>query len=275
MAVTISGALRASQLEAVDARALLRHMLGVGDAHLIAHSGQMLTDDQSRSFSALAARRRAGEPVAYITGLREFFSLEFKVTPAVLIPRTETELLVEFALEHIAPDAACRLLDLGTGSGCIAISIAKHRPRAEVLAVDASATALEVARRNAQRHAVANLELMHGNWFGTLAGQRFDLIVTNPPYVAAGDPHLTQGDLRFEPETALAAGADGLECLRRIVTHAPRYLKPGGWLACEHGYDQSSRCRDLLAGAGFTRIFSRADVTGIERISGGQREEES
>ncbi len=269
---TIAQALAAAQraLDGIDARALLRHALGVSDAHLIAHPAQALTDAQSELFSALVARRSAGEPVAYITGHGEFFSLELKVTPAVLIPRPETERLVEFALERIASDGACRVLDLGTGNGCIAISIAKHRLLARVIAVDNSAAALAVARDNAQWHAVANLELLESDWFGALAGQRFDAIVANPPYVAAGDLHLKQGDLRFEPATALAAGADGLDCIRLIVASAPQYLNHGGWLAFEHGYDQAARCRELLAQAGFSDVFSRTDLAGIERVSGGQ-----
>lgn len=266
---TIARALAASRLDPVDARALLRHVLGISDAHLIAHSGQALSDAQCERFAALAARRSAGEPVAYIVGAREFFSLEFKVTPAVLIPRPETEALVEFALERIAPDSVQRVLDLGTGCGCIAISIAWHRPHAQVVAVDRSAAALAVARENAQRHAVTNLEFTASDWFGALAGRKFDLIVANPPYIAAGDPHLAQGDLRFEPRSALIGGADGLDCVRSIIASAPQYLGGGGWLAFEHGYDQAARCRELLAEAGFGQVFSRADLAGIERVSGG------
>jgi len=271
MPLTIAQALATAQLDRGDARALLRHALGVSDAYLIAHSAQVLTDAQSELCAALIARRSAGEPVAYIVGAREFFSLEFKVTPAVLIPRPETELLVEFALERIASNRRQRVLDLGTGSGCIAITIAKHRPHAQVVAVDRSSAALEIARENAARHAVANLELAVSDWFGALAGQRYDLIVSNPPYVAAGDPHLTQGDLRFEPAAALAAGTDGLDGFRLIVASAPQYLSGGGWLAFEHGHDQAARCRELLAAAGFREIFSRADLADLERVSGGMR----
>lgn len=267
---TIGEVLVAARLDPVDSRALLRHALGVSDAYLIAHSAQTLTDAQSELCAALAARRSAGEPVAYIVGAREFFSLEFKVTPAVLIPRPETEALVEFALERIAPDSVQRVLELGTGSGCIAISIAKHRPYARVVAVDHSAAALAVARDNAKLHAVTNLQLSASDWFSALAGQRFDLIVSNPPYVAAGDPHLRQGDLRFEPAAALAAGSDGLDCIRLIIAAAPQYLACGGWLAFEHGRDQAAQCRELLAHAGFGEMFSRTDLAGIERMSGGQ-----
>lgn len=269
MSFTITHALTEARLDPVDARALLRHVLAVDDAYLITHSGQALSEAQRARFAALAARRSAGEPVAYIVGAREFFSLEFKVTPAVLIPRPETEALVEFALERIAPDSVQSVLDLGTGSGCIAISIARHRPHAQIVAVDSSPAALAVARENVRRHGVTNLEVTASDWFSALAGRKFDLIVANPPYIAASDPHLAQGDLRFEPPGALAAGADGLGCVRLIIGSAPQYLRGGGWLAFEHGYDQAARCRELLAEAGFGEVFSRADLAGIERISGG------
>ena len=295
---TIAQALDSARLDPVDARTLLRHVLGVDEAYLIAHSGQTLTAVQSELFSALVARRSAGEPVAYISGQREFFGLGFKVTPAVLIPRPETELLVEFALERIAPDKLCRVLDLGTGSGCIAVSIARHRPRARVVAVDSSTAALAVARDNAQRllgglaitpfplqregwdggedagGAEVNsgrVELVPSDWFSALAERQFDLIVANPPYVAADDPHLKHGDLRCEPAAALAAGLDGLDCIRTIVAAAPHHLRDNGWLAFEHGYDQAARCRGMLTTAGFTAVFSRCDLAGNERVSGGQR----
>jgi len=269
MKTSLAQALAASALDAVDARVLMRHALGVGAAYLIAHASDALTPAQHEAFAALAARRRAGEPVAYITGAREFFALEFNVSPAVLIPRPETELLVEWALERIAPDAGARVLDLGTGSGCIAISIAHARPRAQVCAVDCSAASLDVARGNARRHAIGNVGFLHSNWFAALGAQRFDCIVSNPPYIAAGDAHLAEGDLRFEPAGALASGADGLDAIRLIVAQAPQTLQAGGWLAFEHGYDQAARCRRLLDEAGFTQVFSQRDLAGIERISGG------
>lgn len=268
---TIAQTLAAAQLDPVDARALLRHALGVDEAYLIVHSAQILSDAQSEFFAELAARRGAGEPVAYIVGRREFFSLEFKITPAVLIPRPETELLVEFVLDKVAPDGDSCILDLGTGSGCIAIGIAKQRPRAQVVGVDTSTAALAVARENSQRLAATNLELMQSDWFSALAGRCFDVIVANPPYVAAGDPHLTQGDLRFEPASALVGGADGLDCIRLIIASAQQFLGSGGWLAVEHGYDQAARCRRLLADAGYGEVFSRVDLAGIERVSGGRK----
>ena len=257
-------------IDIVDARVLLRHACGVDDAYLIAHADDKLSAEHSAAFAALVARRAAGEPVAYIVGTREFFSLEFKVTPAVLIPRPETELLVEFALESIDVERACSVLDLGTGSGCIAISIAKNCPGAKVVAVEQSAAALAIARENAARHSTTNLDLFVSNWFSALGDRRFDVIVTNPPYVAAGDPHLSEGDLPAEPVSALVAGADGLDCIRAIVQAAPRYLNRDGRLAIEHGYDQAERCRELLCAAGFHEVFSREDLAGIERISGGQ-----
>ena len=270
MQPTIAQALATARLDAVDARALMRYACAVDDAYLIAHADETLSAAHGAAYAAFVARRTAGEPVAYITGAREFFSLEFKVTPAVLIPRPETELLVEFALESVSADRVCSVLDLGTGSGCVAIAIAKHRPRARVVALDRSAAALDVARENATRHATANLELRESDWFAALGAQRFDVIVANPPYVATGDPHLEAGDLRFEPAGALVAGSDGLACIRVIVAAASRHLQVGGWLAIEHGYDQAGRCCDMLVAAGFDAVLSRTDLAGIARISGGQ-----
>lgn len=213
-------------------------------------------------------RRAAGEPIAYLTGACEFYGLEFRVTPSVLIPRPETELLVDLVLERLPGAGRARVLDLGTGSGCIAVTLAHLRPRLEVWAADASPAALEVARDNARR-LDATVRLLRSDWLAALAGERFDLILANPPYVAAGDPHLSQGDLRFEPASALVAGEDGLNDIRRIVAAAPAHLVPGGWLLFEHGYDQGQRCRTLLAQAGFARVASWRDLAGIERVSGG------
>ena len=268
MSPTFAQVLATARLDPVDARVLLRTSCGVNDAYLIAHADDALSAAQASAYTALAARRIAGEPVAYIVGTREFYSLEFKVTPAVLIPRPETELLVEFALERM--DSTGSVLDLGTGSGCIAIAIARHRPRAKVVAVERSAVALAVARENAARHAAGNLELIASDWFAALGDRPFDVIVANPPYVAADDPHLQQGDLRAEPASALTAGIDGLDCIRAIVAEAPRHLNRGGWLAFEHGYDQAARCRKLLGAAGLEEVFTRTDIAGVERVSGGR-----
>lgn len=247
---------------------LLQHVLGVSRAYLLAHPEQVLDEAQASAYRALLQRRLAGEPLAYILGEREFFGLDFRVTPATLIPRPDTELLVELALQRIPQRG--RVLDLGTGSGAIALSITHARPDAEVTAVDASPEALEVARENAQRLNLSNVRLLPSDWFSVLAGERFNLIVSNPPYIEAADAHLEQGDLRFEPRTALASGADGLDDIRRIIADAKEHLDSGGWLMFEHGYDQAERVRELLAAAGFVEVFSARDLAGIERVSGGR-----
>ena len=268
--MTIGDALRDGVLDAADARALLRHVLARDEAYLISHPDQQLGTKEHEAFTALRERRAAGEPVAYLTGEREFYSLAFKVTPAVLIPRPETELLVELALERIPETAPRRVLDLATGSGCVSIAIAKCRPRARVVATDIDGVALDVARENARRNATGNVEFVESDWFGALGAARFDVIVANPPYIAEGDPHLGLGDLRFEPRRALAAGPNGLECIGPIVARAHAHLVAGGWLLFEHGHDQAARCRSLLTRIGFQEVASWRDLAGIERISGGQ-----
>lgn len=285
MPVTIGHALgdARKKIDALDARVLLCHVVKRDTAYLIAHADVPLGCDDQRAFDALIARRVAGEPVAYITGRREFFGLDFKVSPAVLIPRPETELLVELALERIPRDKPCSVLDLGTGSGCMAISIARRRPLARVMATDISAEALALARENAAnllrinppqppfgKGGVGGISFIRSDWYEALEGEEFDVIVANPPYIAEYDPHLDQGDLRFEPRAALVAGADGLDCIRSIVAHGASHLAPGGWLMFEHGHDQAARCRKLLSRAGFAAVFSRRDVAGIERVSGGR-----
>jgi release factor glutamine methyltransferase len=261
--------LQSPGIDPADARVLLRAALGIDDARLAAHPEQALTDEQHRRYLELVERRRAGEPVAYLTGEREFYSLAFKVTPAVLIPRPETELLVETALAQIPLQSECRVLELATGSGCVAVAIALNRSQARVTATDASRDALAVARENAARHR-ARVEFVESDWFAALAGRRFDLIVANPPYVAERDPCLAQGDLRFEPRAALVAGADGLACIRLIIEQARAHLAPGGRLLLEHGYDQAGRCRALLAEAGYHEAASHRDLAGIERVSAGR-----
>lgn len=254
-----------------DARILLQSVLHVSHAHLIAHVGQELTPEQALIFQLLAARRFHGEPVAYLIGKHEFYSLDFTVTSAVLIPRPETELLVDLALQRIPTDRPCKVLDLWTGSGAIAITIAKHRHLADIIAVDSSADAAAVAKLNAAQLDAGNVHVITGNWFDEVAGERFDLIVSNPPYIADGDPHLAQGDLRFEPRTALTAGDDGLECIRFIIASASSHLVEGGGLLLEHGYNQADVCRQLLDKADFGGVFSRPDLAGIMRVSGGWR----
>jgi len=254
-----------------DARMLVQHVLKVSHAHLIAHADQELNPEQARYFQLLVVRRFHGEPVAYLIGNQEFYSLDFKVTPAVLIPRQETELLVDLALERIPADRPCKVLDLGTGSGAIAITIAKHRPLADIIAVDSSAAAAAVAKMNAKHLNADNVRIITSDWFHELAGQRFDIVVSNPPYIAEDDPHLTQGDLRFEPRKALTTGDDGLECIRFIVASASVHLVEGGALLLEHGYNQADVCRQLLSRADFGKVFSRPDLAGIMRVSGGVR----
>lgn len=253
----------------LEAQVLLGQALGQSRAWLIAHGGDPLDPGQTAAFADLFERRWGGEPIAYILGEREFYSLDFKVTPAVLIPRPETELLVELALARIPADRPCRVLDLGTGSGAVAVTLALHRPRADVTAVDRSAAALAVAKENAQRLKAGNLRLIQSDWYSACAGETFELIVSNPPYIPVADPHLAQGDLRFEPAAALASGADGLDDIRTIVQGAAAHLKSGGWLLFEHGYDQAAACRKLLVQSGFEQVASCADLAGIERVSYG------
>ena len=255
----------------VDAHVLVAHLLCVDRAYLAANPMRVLTETEDARIDSLVARRAIGHPVAHLVAEREFYGRKFTVTADVLIPRPETETLVEAALARLAPGAPA-VLDLGTGSGAIALTLACERPEARVSATDASAEALEVARANASALGCAErVELLAGSWFAPVTGRRFDLIASNPPYVAAGDPHLTQGDLRFEPAAALTDGsADGLGALRAIVTEARRYLEPGGWLLLEHGYDQKDAVAALLAGAGFRECISIADLAGIPRVAGGR-----
>lgn len=249
----------------IEVQCLLQQVLMVNRAYLLTHPERILDESEHQRYTALFERRIQGEPIAYLQGVREFYGLEFKVTPDTLIPRPDTELLVEIALQHLPRGAA--VLDMGTGSGAIALSIAHERPDATVVAVDASKAALDVARENMQRLKLANVCLLHSDWFNALAGSRFDVIVSNPPYIEAGDAHLSQGDVRFEPVTALVSGADGLDDIRRIIIGAKAHLNPGGWLMFEHGYNQAARVRDLLQQAGFNEIESLRDMADIERVT--------
>ncbi|MCX7164199.1 MAG: peptide chain release factor N(5)-glutamine methyltransferase [Rhodocyclales bacterium] len=281
---TVAAALAAARakLPAGEARLLLGHVLQRPVSWLMAHDDEVLGEAELLGFASLAARRAGGEPVAYLVGRREFFGREFVVSPAVLIPRPETELLVELALASAACGAmvseggagadrnAVKILDLGTGSGCIAVTLALEIPSARVTAADISAAALAVARSNAERLG-ASLRLCESDWFAALAGECFDLIVANPPYIAAADPHLAAGDLRHEPSSALSSGAEGLDAMRRIIAAAPAHLAPGGQLWLEHGYDQAAAVRQLLATAGLTGIEQHIDLAGIVRVSGGRR----
>ena len=268
-ASSIGALLRSDIIDAVDARALLKTVLNMTDAQIAAHPEREVADDERRQYLNLVWRRRAGQPIAYLTGEREFYSLSFRVTPAVLIPRPETELLVEAAIERARGRRGFRVLDLATGSGCVAVAIARNCADAVVTAADVSREALALARENAARHGVT-IEFLPSDWFEGLSGRRFDAIVANPPYVATSDPHLELGDARFEPLRALVAGPTGLECIETIVAQAPGCLDRGGWLMLEHGYDQAPRCRELLARARFEEIRSTRDLSGIERVSGGR-----
>ncbi len=254
-----------------EAELLLQHALGIGRAWLYAHADDSVAAEPAAVFRAMVARRAAGEPIAYISGRREFFSLDLQVSRAVLIPRADTELLVELALARIDADKAAEVADLGTGSGAIALALAHARPRASIRATDASETALAQAHANAERLGIGNVSFVSGDWCAALAEQRFDVIVSNPPYIAIGDPHLVEGDLRFEPASALSSGVDGLDAIRTIVRDAPQHLAPGGWLLFEHGSGQGEACRALLRDHGFEAAFTAVDIEGRDRVSGGRR----
>jgi release factor glutamine methyltransferase len=268
--ISVEALLRGSGLPDLEARILLGHVLGAGRAWLIAHAGDAVAGESAASFCALCERRLDGEPVAYLVGKREFYGLAIGVTPAVLIPRPETELLVDLGLERLPKDAAKNVLDLGTGSGCVALAIASERPQAKITATDISPAALAVARANAAALGL-RISALESGWYTTLGEQRFDLVVSNPPYIAKGDPHLREGDLRFEPPAALTDGADGFAAIDVIVQNAPRHLVTGGWLLFEHGYDQAEGARARLQAAGFAEVQSWRDLAGIERVSGGVR----
>lgn len=284
-----------------EAKLLLEHAVNVNRAWLIAHENDVLETQQLAAFEALLHRRLKGEPIAYILGFREFYGLNLKVTPHTLIPRPDTETLVEAAMAKIPAEPlflrrrdssseekpeACqqhsseaetltakknfRILDLGTGTGAIALAIAQHHPSAEVVAVDASQAALAVAGENADHLNIFNVRFALSNWFAALPNERFDLIVSNPPYIEAEDEHLQQGDLRFEPLSALASGRDGLDDIRKIIKSAPQFLNPLGWLMLEHGYNQAEQVADLLKLAGFHEIATIQDLANIPRVTMGR-----
>lgn len=262
---TIAALLNKPPLAALETRILISHALQLWRVQLITQSGREVTTEEAQRLTALFQRRLNGEPIAYITGTREFYGLSFHVTPDVLIPRPETELLVELALEYLPENG--RMLDMGTGSGAIAVAIAYARPDVAVTAIDVSDAALKVARRNAEQHKTT-IEFLQSDWYDTLADQRFDVIVANPPYIASNDSHLSQGDLRFEPLAALTDHADGLSALRTIISGASRHLNADGWLLMEHGYDQAQHVRALLEEGKFGQVQSWKDLAGIERVSG-------
>ena len=260
------------RFDRLDARLLLEHVCGCSHADLIARPELEIAESRATRLEELLRRRESGEPLAYLLGSAWFCGLEFNVGPAVLIPRPDTEVLVNVAAEKAIALESPAIVDLGTGSGIVAILIARLCPRAQVTAVDVSSVALDVARVNAQRHGV-NIRFREGDWYAPLGDERFDLIVSNPPYVVAGDPHLQQNGLPFEPIQALTdgiVGGDGLACIRRLIDGASAHLHTGGWLLMEHGYDQAVEVRRLLAQAGFAEVASWRDSAGIERVSGGR-----
>ncbi|MGH8724987.1 MAG: peptide chain release factor N(5)-glutamine methyltransferase [Burkholderiales bacterium] len=262
--MTVQQALSSSGIDPREARLLLAAATGFSEASVVAHPEKELPRETETLFREMAARRAAGEPVAYILGRKEFYSLDLTVTPAVLIPRPETELLVDLALAR----KPASVLDVGTGSGAIALAVKRHLPSARVVATDASAAALEVARRNSVRFGV-DIELRHGRWFEPVAGERFEAILCNPPYVVINDPHIDA--LQFEPRFAFESGADGLDAIRIVAREAPRHLLPGGWLLLEHGAGQHEAVRALLEAAGLETRQSWPDLAGIPRVSGGKR----
>ncbi|WP_372018847.1 peptide chain release factor N(5)-glutamine methyltransferase [Pseudoxanthomonas sp. 10H] len=260
----------AARIGREDAEPLLLHALGRDRAWLFAHGSEPVDAGVAGAFRALVARREAGEPVAYLTGRRGFWTLDLQVTPDTLIPRPETELLVELALARIPADAPARVADLGTGSGAIALAIARERPQAVVVATDVAKATLAVAVANAQAHALDNVWFRRGDWTAALGHDRFDLIASNPPYIAEGDVHLEQGDLRHEPPRALSSGPDGLDAIRTITAAAPRHLVPGGWLLLEHGLDQGAAVRGLLEQAGMVEVHTAHDLEQRDRVTLGR-----
>ncbi|MDD1966003.1 peptide chain release factor N(5)-glutamine methyltransferase [Pseudomonas sp. NPDC090203] len=254
----------------LDAELLLAAALGKPRSFLHTWPERIVSSEAAQAFDGYLKRRRTGEPVAYILGLQGFWNIDLEVAPHTLIPRPETEMLVETALELLPGAIAHRLLDLGTGTGAIALSLAKDRPQWTLTAVDRVEDAVELAERNRQRLHLDNARVLQSHWFSAVEGQRFDLILSNPPYIAASDPHLVEGDVRFEPSSALVSGDDGLDDLRLIVSQAPAHLEAGGWLLLEHGYDQGPAVRELLNRHGFEQIQTRRDLGDHERITFGR-----
>ncbi|EIK94350.1 N5-glutamine S-adenosyl-L-methionine-dependent methyltransferase [Pseudomonas sp. M47T1] len=253
----------------LDIELLLAAAMGKNRSYLHTWPERIVTTEAAATFDEYLQRRRLGEPVAYILGQQGFWKLDLEVAPHTLIPRPDTELLVETALE-LLPPTPMRVLDLGTGTGAIALALASERRGWQVTAVDRVAEAVALAERNRERLRLDNVRVMESHWFGALQGERYNLIISNPPYIRAADPHLVAGDVRFEPTSALVAGDDGLDDLRIIVAQAPQHLEAGGWLLLEHGYDQAAAVRELLAKHDFEQIESREDLGGHERITLGR-----
>lgn len=258
---------------ALEAHVLLGYVLNKPRAYLLAHPEARLSRVDHAHFSALLTRRLQGEPIAYLVGQREFYGLTFAITPDVLIPRPETELLVELALECMPPDRPLRVLDLGTGSGAIAVTLAKHRPQAQITALDISPRALDIARANAARHQARHITFIESDWFTALPPHtsRFDLIVANPPYIVDNDPHLLCTDIRFEPAMALRAGPEGLDAIRHITQFSGHHLNVNGHLLLEHGYDQQRACAAILSSQKFSAVTCHRDLGKQARVSLGKK----
>ncbi|MFA7895420.1 peptide chain release factor N(5)-glutamine methyltransferase [Pseudomonas putida] len=270
----IASLLRNAQLpdsptERLDAELLLAAALGKSRSYLHTWPERIVSSEAAQTYDGYLQRRRGGEPVAYILGQQGFWKIDLEVAPHTLIPRPDTELLVETALE-LQPALPAKVLDLGTGTGAIGLALASERPAWQVTAVDRVPEAAALAERNRQRLGLANVRVQVSHWLEGLVDERFDLIVSNPPYIAASDPHLVDGDVRFEPSSALVAGVDGLDDLRVIAAQAPSHLTPGGWLLLEHGYDQADAVQALLRENGFVEVDSRIDLGGHQRITLGR-----
>ena len=254
----------------MDSRYLLNHVVSNATTMMYTQPDTPMTDLALREFDDLVQRRLAGEPVAYLTGERGFWSLDLQVTPATLIPRTETELLIEIGLEKVEGQSSPAIIDLGTGSGAIALTLAKELPHARIHAVDVSHDTLEVARQNAVRNGITNVSFLQSHWFENMKAFDANLIITNPPYIADSDPHLSEGDLRFEPRVALVSGHDGLDAIRLIIQQSPDHMLSAAWLVIEHGYDQAARIRELLSLRGFAHVETRKDLEQRDRVTFGQ-----
>ena len=268
-ALLAQAVLPGSDTPRLDAELLLAHVLGKPRSYLFTWPDRVVPEAEAARFSALLARRRSGEPVAYLLGEQGFWTLNLQVSPDTLIPRPDTERLVELALE-LGPSRSAAVLDLGTGTGAIALALAGERPDWQLTGSDRMPGAVALAEQNRARLGLANVRFLQSDWFAALGAARYDLIVSNPPYIAADDPHLTQGDVRFEPASALVSGADGLDDIRHLVETAPSHLQPGGWLLLEHGWQQAAAVRDLLEQRGFAAVQSWEDLGGHQRVSGGQ-----
>ncbi len=273
MSLTIAGALALAremlidgESPSTDAKVLLAHVLGQSQTYLFTWSDRTLTDEQREQFVKLIDQRQTGHPVAHLIGYRDFWTLRLQVNPSTLIPRPETELLVEKALE-LLPDNALAICDLGTGTGAVALAVASERPNLRVTGIDKIEDAVKLAQANAINNNISNAEFLQSHWFSALAGQQFDMLVTNPPYVEEHSEFLQQGDVRFEPRSALTAGEDGLDDIRFIITEARDYLKPGGWLLIEHGFEQGAAIRELFQFSGYTDAETFRDLAGLDRIT--------